>query len=187
MRDLRTTVHGNVTKEPTVHRYEDGTVTAIIRLASTSRYFDPDRKEFADRKTEFFTVYARRALARHVEASVHKGDPLIVSGRLGSAEWTRDGVTGHSMTIQADAIGPDLTFGTAVFQRARRPEAPRIDERTGEVLDGAPGTMVGGAGKELAEREDIAEDDLDARPGDVLLAAAAARDGEEQLVGSAPF
>lgn len=136
MRDLRTTVTGNVAKDVTEHRYEDGTVTAVIRLASTSRYFDQESKDYLDRKTEFFTVFARRALARHVIDSVRKGDPLIVSGRLGSSEWTRDGRTGFSMTIQAEAIGHDLTFGTAAFERAgRRGAEPLVDEHTGETVE----------------------------------------------------
>lgn len=136
MRDLRTIVTGNVAKDVTEHRYEDGTVTAVIRLASTSRYFDQESKDYLDRKTEFFTVFARRALARHVIESVRKGDPLIVTGRLGSSEWTRDGRTGFSMTIQAEAIGHDLTFGTTAFERAgRRGAEPLIDEHSGEMLE----------------------------------------------------
>lgn len=136
MRDLRTTITGNVAKDIAEHRYEDGTVTAVIRLASTSRYFDQDKGEFTDRKTEFFTVYARRALARHVIDSVAKGDPLIVTGRLGSAEWVKDGRPGFTMTVQAEAIGHDLTYGAGRFERAsRRGEAPLVDENTGELLD----------------------------------------------------
>lgn len=157
MRDLRTIITGNVAKDVTEHRYEDGTVTAIIRLASTSRYFDQDKGEFSDRKTEFFTVYARRALARHVIESVSKGDPLIVSGRLGSAEWVKDGRTGFSMTIQAEAIGHDLTFGSARFERdSRRGETPMLDERTGEIV-GIHDDASDGAETEQDAREDDAE------------------------------
>lgn len=165
MREPRTTITGNVTKDVTEHRYEDGTVTAVIRLASTSRYFDQDKKDFTDRKTEFFTVFARRSLARNVIDSVRKGDPLIVTGRLGSAEWTKDGVTGFSMTVQAEAIGHDLTYGAGVFTRAsRRAAEPLIDEQSGEILD------------------DDAPDAADHPSG-----TAPAGDREPALAGNAPF
>lgn len=165
MREPRTTITGNVTKDVTEHRYEDGTVTAVIRLASTSRYFDQDKKDFTDRKTEFFTVFARRSLARNVIDSVRKGDPLIVTGRLGSAEWTKDGVTGFSMTVQAEAIGHDLTYGADVFTRAsRRAAVPLIDEQSGEILD-----------------DDAA--DAGDRPSDTAVAG----DREPALAGNAPF
>lgn len=165
MREPRTTITGNVTKDVTEHRYEDGTVTAVIRLASTSRYFDQDKKDFTDRKTEFFTVFARRSLARNVIDSVRKGDPLIVTGRLGSAEWTKDGVTGFSMTVQAEAIGHDLTYGADVFTRAsRRAAVPLIDEQSGEILD------------------DDAPDS-----GDHPSGTAPAGDREPALAGNAPF
>lgn len=165
MREPRTTITGNVTKDVTEHRYEDGTVTAVIRLASTSRYFDQDKKDFTDRKTEFFTVFARRSLARNVIDSVRKGDPLIVTGRLGSAEWTKDGVTGFSMTVQAEAIGHDLTYGADVFTRAsRRAAVPLIDEQSGEILD---------------------DDAPDA--ADHPSSTAPAGDREPALAGNAPF
>lgn len=159
MRDLRTTVMGNVTKDPSRHVYEDGTETAVIRLASTSRYYDTERNEFADRKTEYFSVYARRGMAQNVLASVRKGDPLVVTGRLGSAEWTREGAQGFSMTIQAEAIGHDLSFGRATFGRTpRRPEAPRIDEQTGEVLDDDALATGGGASTTMRDGGAMRED-----------------------------
>lgn len=178
MRELRTTIHGNVTRAVTKNVYDDGSITAVIRLASTSRYFDPERKDYADRKTEYFTIYARRSLARNVLASVGKGDPLVVTGRLGLAEWVRDGVPGHTMTIQAESIGHDLTFGTASFERApRRMDAPDTDERTGEVLEPV----------DDAETGDGAWAGLDApNTGSGTSSDDSAR--EEELVGtSAPF
>lgn len=145
MRELRTTAMGNVAKDITIHEYPDGGVTAIIRLAVTSRYYDQGSKDFTDRKTEFITVYARRALARHVGACVHKGDPLIVTGRLSTNEWEReDGNPGHSLVINAEAIGHDLTFGASEYTRSpRRRDEPDIDENTGEIISTTARSFVG--------------------------------------------
>lgn len=167
MRELRTTAMGNVAKDITIHEYSDGGMTAIIRLAVTSRYYDQGAKDFTDRKTEFITVYARRALARHVQTSVSKGDPLIVTGRLSTNEWEReDGNPGHSLVINAEAIGHDLTYGTAEYTRSpRRRDEPDIDENTGEIVSSVTtGSLVGasvagdggGAGLVDPERENPA-------------------------------
>lgn len=160
MKDMRTTVMGNVAAKVTEHRFADGTTTAIIRLATTPRFYDPAQGEYTDRKTEFITVYARRSLARHVLDSVHKGEPLIVTGRVGTSEWTgQDGKTGHSLTIQAEAVGHDLSYGTASFERsAKRSAQPIIDERTGEIIR-AEAHNSEAAGSDEVESEEVESED----------------------------
>lgn len=148
MRDIQTTLMGNATADPSSKKQEDGTETAIVRIAVTGRYFDSSKNDFIDRKTEFISVYARRALARNLLNSVKKGHPLVVTGRLGSNEWTgNDGAQRHSLTLQAEAIGHDLTFGTTSFMRPlRADEMPDVDRRSGEILtDGDSGLDAGEA------------------------------------------
>lgn len=127
---------GNATRDAR-QLENDGPDTALIRVAVTGRYFDQSKNAFEDRKTEFISVFARRALARHVLTSVKKGDPLIITGRIGSSEWTKeDGSSGISLTLQADAIGHDLSFGTTGFVRpSRDTDIPNHDEKTGEVIE----------------------------------------------------
>lgn len=135
MRDIQTTVLGNATADPSERTHADGTVTAILRIAVTGRYFDPGKGDFSDRKTEYISVFVRRSLARNVLRSVSKGHPLVVTGRLGSSEWTgEDGTVRHSLTLHAEAIGHDLTFGAATFSRPPRlEEIPDHDPVTGEI------------------------------------------------------
>lgn len=134
---------GNATADPSSRQHEDGTTTTIVRIAVTGRYYDSTKSDFTDRKTEFVSVYTRRALARNVLASVKKGQPLVVTGRLGSSEWqAEDGTQRHTLTLQAEAIGHDLTFGTTAFARPVRPdEVPDVDRRTGEVLEPGSGDL----------------------------------------------
>lgn len=136
MRDIQTTIMGNATADPTEHKQGDGSITAKVRVAVTGRYYDSTAQDFSDRKTEFVTVFARRGLARNVLASVHRGQPLVVTGRLHTSEWTgEDSTTRHSLTLQAEAIGHDLTFGTSVYTRpVRSSDVPNMDPDTGEVL-----------------------------------------------------
>lgn len=158
MRDIHTTIMGNATADPS-QRTHDGTVTALVRIAVTGRYFDASKSDFTDRKTEFITVFARRQLARNLLASVKKGQPLIVTGRLSSSEWTdEDDTPRHSLNLQAEAIGHDLTYGTATFTKPMRlGNQPDVDHDTGEIRrDGADQSAEAGTADE-AEAEDSLE------------------------------
>jgi len=55
---------------------------------------------------------------------LHKGDPVVIVGRLALREWEQDGRAGSTLDLTADVIGHDLTRGTATFERTRRVEMP---------------------------------------------------------------
>lgn len=170
MRDIQTTIMGNATADPTAHPQEDGSVTAKVRVAVTGRYFNASHQDYADRKTEFITVFIRRQLAKNVLLSVRKGQPVIVTGRLNSSEWTgEDGATRFSLNLQAESIGHDLTYGTSAYRRPLRGEdTPDIDPYTGETVrveasaaseetDAAGST--GSAGADARTEEENSEDE----------------------------
>ncbi len=131
--------------------------SALVRIAVTGRYFDPSKESFEDRKTEFITVFARRNLARNLTASVKKGQPLIVTGRLSSSEWKDSDGTQHiSLVMQAEALGHDLSYGAATFRKPlRTQDVPEVDERTGEIVGG--GSIL-----EVSDTEDLEDDALTA-------------------------
>lgn len=158
MRDIQTTIMGNATADPTAHPQEDGTITAKVRVAVTGRYYNLAAQDFTDRKTEFITVFARKGLARNLLASVHKGQPLIVTGRLNSSEWTgEDNAARHSLNIQAEAIGHDLSYGSTNFTRPLRSmDVPDMDPHTGEIL---PAGTLGDAEEKDTENVPAAEED----------------------------
>lgn len=167
MRDIQTIIMGNATADPTAHPQEDGSVTAKVRVAVTGRYYNTTSQDFADRKTEFITVFVRRQLAQNVLRSVRKGQPVIATGRLNTSEWTGDdGAVRHSLNLQAESIGHDLTYGTAVFRRPLRSEdTPDVDPGTGEIIPRGAGPATGNAdGPDGADRspltgEETTEDD----------------------------
>lgn len=150
------TLRGFVGKDPESHQFDDGTVAARFRIATTTRRFDPDTQTWKDTHTNWFSVRCFRSLAMHVLASVRCGQPVVVTGKLQLQEWVSD--TGPRTIAQVDAVavGHDLSFGTANFARAAggayRPPAqesgerrnvavPELDERqrmevgTGVVID----------------------------------------------------
>lgn len=136
MRDIQTIIMGNATADPTAHPQDDGSVTTKVRVAVTGRYFNASQQDYADRKTEFVTVFVRRQLARNVLLSVRKGQPLIITGRLNTSEWKgEDGAMRFSLNLQAESVGHDLTYGTSAYRRPLRGEdVPDIDPYTGETV-----------------------------------------------------
>ncbi|MFD5629345.1 single-stranded DNA-binding protein [Streptomyces sp. NPDC127072] len=110
---------GNVATPP-VYRELAGGASARFRLAVTARYWDREKSAWTDGHTNFFTVWANRALATNVGASVSVGDPVIVQGRLKVRTEQRDGQSWTSADIDAVAIGHDLSRGTSAFRRASK-------------------------------------------------------------------
>ncbi|WP_030379926.1 MULTISPECIES: single-stranded DNA-binding protein [unclassified Streptomyces] len=121
MNETTVCVVGNVATQPVFRESASG-ASARFRLAVTARYWDREKSAWADGHTNFFTVWARRALAANVGASLSVGDPVLVQGRLRVRTEQRDGQNWASADLDASAIGHDLARGTSAFRRASRPE-----------------------------------------------------------------
>lgn len=117
MNDIQVTVVGNVCTDPNRNPTAAGVARTTFRVASNPRRFKDG--VWVDGDPTYVTVICFRNLADHVGASVHKGDPVIVTGRLRTREWTGE-KQGVSVEIDASSVGFDLTRGTAVFSRIRR-------------------------------------------------------------------
>lgn len=89
-----------------------------FRLASNQRRFDRATNSWVDIDTNWYTVTAFRQLALNSVSSVHKGDRVVVTGRLRIREWENGERKGTSIEIEADAIGHDLRWGTASYLRS---------------------------------------------------------------------
>lgn len=123
MNDTFVTFHGWVGAEVR-HRHAKGLSVASIRVAATPRL--KKGSEWVDGETTWYTVTAWRTLADHVQASVRKGDAVIVHGRLRTETWKPEGgVESTTLHVEASFIGHDLSRGTSTFTKASRPE--RVD------------------------------------------------------------
>ncbi|MBV1936335.1 single-stranded DNA-binding protein [Streptomyces sp. BV286] len=121
MNETMVCVVGNVATQPVFRETAAGT-SARFRLAVTQRYWDREKNTWTDGHTNFFTVWANRALAANVQASVSLGEPLVVRGRLKVRSEQRDGQSRVGADIEASAIGHDLARGTTAFRRTHRSE-----------------------------------------------------------------
>ncbi|MGW7262990.1 single-stranded DNA-binding protein [Streptomyces sp. NPDC054842] len=143
---------GNVATQP-VYREPASGASARFRLAVTTRYWDREKSTWTDGHTNFFTVWANRALATNVGASLSVGDPVIVQGRLKVRTEVREGQSWTSADIDAVAVGHDLSRGTSAFRRpSREAEAGAAAAARPEPnWETEPGSRSGAAAEEQPE------------------------------------
>lgn len=112
---------------------KNSVAVASFRLACTPRI----RKDggWTDGATTWLTVTCFRGLADNVASSLQRGDPVLVTGRLRTNVWTKDGVQHERLVLEATSVGHDLTWGTSAFRRTPRPaEVSDRQEDVGEVI-----------------------------------------------------
>ncbi|MCJ7826678.1 MAG: single-stranded DNA-binding protein, partial [Demequinaceae bacterium] len=140
MNDLIMTINGWVATEPSQHVGPTGARLTSFRMASTSRFYDREKGEWTDGRTEWFTVKVFRSAAITVANSIKKGQPVTVHGRFRTSEWEGEGGPRVDLVIDATSVGHDLTRGTAEFTRAYgdatlagdEPDAPDASDAVAE-------------------------------------------------------
>jgi len=120
MNEITMTLVGNVVDDPTVRTTGGGHKVANFRLASTPRRYDRESGQWVNMPTFFVTVSAWRALAENVEASIRKGQPIIVTGRYQTRTFQVNETIRVAHELEASAIGHDLNRGTASFSKRMR-------------------------------------------------------------------
>ncbi|WP_033325125.1 single-stranded DNA-binding protein [Streptomyces yerevanensis] len=145
MNEMTVCAVGNVATQP-VYRETAAGASARFRLAVTQRYWDREKNAWMDGHTNFFTVWAKRALATNVQASVTLGDPVLVQGRLKVRTDQRDGKTWTYADIEATSVGHDLSRGSSAFRRANK----------GELASSAPSRPEPSWETELGSRPTVA-------------------------------
>lgn len=142
----------------------EGLPITTFRLASTQRRYDRGEGKWVDGETNWFTVTSFRQLATNVVGSIEKGQRVVVAGRLRVREWQNDEKRGTSVEIDADSLGHDLSWGTAVFTRTI----------SSSIVAGAPGPD----GASVPEPADGIDARAAEEPGDDLAVARAQRTAE---------
>ena len=111
------TVTGNIATEPEHKRTPAGVAITTFRLASGQRRYDRQSGAWIDSGTNWYTVSTFRGLAEHTFSSLHKGDRVILTGRLRLRDWDTGSRKGTTAEIDAEAIGHDLLWGTTHFEK----------------------------------------------------------------------
>lgn len=125
-------IAGNLVADPELSIGESGVAHAKLRVAVNQRIQGADGT-WHDGEPVFHNVSAFRALAENAATSLKKGDPVTVAGELEFRSYEKDGERREARRIVADTIGPDLRFGTSVYQRMSHAPvaAPDAEVRAG--------------------------------------------------------
>ncbi len=113
------TLVGNVVDEVANRPTTSGLSRVSFRVASTQRRKDRDTGQWVDGHKFFVNVTFWREFAENVAASLKKGDPVIVSGRIFSRQYVKDEANHIAYEIEPESIGHDLARGTAEFRKRR--------------------------------------------------------------------
>lgn len=133
MNDVMMTLVGNVIRDVDLRFTSNGDPVASFRIASNTRRFDRESERWVEGDTHYMSVTCWRNLASNVANSIKKGMPVIIYGRMRSREVERPcGETSHLVRyqdVEAYAVGPDLTRGTANFTRVKSPAVAESETR----------------------------------------------------------
>ena len=137
-------VVGNVGTDVDHKEVAGGTHFCSFRLAATPRYYDRSRRAYVDGVTNWLTVHCWRYLAWHVFQSIHRGDPVVVVGRLRTEESAKDGQRCSRLILEASTVGHDLSQGVSDFTKRRRSQDRGPDDDS-PAPPAPPGPAVGHA------------------------------------------
>jgi len=106
------TVVGNVTRDPELRFTPNGAAVTSFGLAW-------NRKGQNDEDVvSFFDITCWSGLAENVAESIHKGDRVVVYGRLDQRSWENpEGERRSKVEIVADDVSPSLRWATVEITR----------------------------------------------------------------------
>lgn len=114
------TVIGNLTDAPELRFLASGVAVASFTIASTPRTFDKATNEWKDGETLFMRCSIWREAAENVAESLTRGTRVIVTGRLKSRSYDKDGEKRTVIELDVDEVGPSLRYARANVRKAER-------------------------------------------------------------------
>ena len=118
--DTIITIIGNLTNDPELRFTPSGAAVANFTVASTPRAFDRQSNEWKDGETLFMRCSVWRDAAASVAESLTRGTRVIVTGRLKSRSYEKDGEKRTVIELDVDEVGPSLRYATAKVNRTQR-------------------------------------------------------------------
>jgi single-strand DNA-binding protein len=98
---------GNLAFDPKVRFTANGNAVVDLRIATTPR--KKVGEEWVDGETLWFDVSVWKQFAENVAQSLHKGDRVMVTGRLAQSTFIRDdGTAKVKLAVEAASVSVDL-------------------------------------------------------------------------------
>ena len=161
MIDSFLTLVGNLTGDPALGRTQAGTPVCRFRIAANERIFDRSAGQWRDGPVLYLPVICWRGLAENVAASLCRGDPVTVVGRL--RQRYGDQERGPQTEVAAEIVAADLSRRAVRFL----PTGPRMRDLEpgsglGPAAPPAPTPAAGEpAGVKAGERRNPGGDTVD--------------------------
>ena len=95
---------GNLTRDPELRSLPSGTSVCDLGIAVNERRKDSNG-EWSDRPN-YFRVSAFTGVGEWIGANLHKGDQVVIEGRLRWHQWEADGVKREAVDVVLDSIIP---------------------------------------------------------------------------------
>lgn len=118
--DTVITLIGNLTQDPELRFTPSGAAVANFTIASTPRQFDKQSNEWKDGETLFMRCSVWRDAAENVAESLTRGSRVLVSGRLKSRSYEKDGEKRTVVELDVEEVGPSLRYATAKVNKTQR-------------------------------------------------------------------
>lgn len=136
------TVAGHVITDVVLRQVSDELRVASFRIASTERRFNREEQTWVDGEKLYLSVTCWRRLADNVSATLAKGDPVLVQGKLRLKYNDAGGDRRQFYEIEATSLGIDLsrvqTLGNAPEIIAPRTEAESVEAATAKEPEAVP-------------------------------------------------
>lgn len=115
-------IEGNLGADPEMRFTPSGAAVANFRVGTSERRKNQQTQEWEDGDTCWLSVVCWRDLAENVADTLHKGDKVIVTGRLYEETYTPQGTDQPRtvMKVKADTVAPSLRSATAQVRRTER-------------------------------------------------------------------
>ena len=138
MADTTTTIVGNLTRDPELRFTTSGKAVANFGVACNRLLSRPgeERRE----EVSFFNCVAWDSLASNMADALHKGDRVVVTGRLQQRSWeTDEGDKRSTVEITAEEVGASLRWATVTIAKNARPSENGADT----PVEGEPAAVGG--------------------------------------------
>lgn len=119
MNETQVTLVGNIGGgDPELRFTPSGVAVCKFRMACTPRTFDKTSQQWKDGEASWYQVTVWRELGEHVAETLRNGMGVIVHGNLSVRQYEdKEGNKRQSIEVDAQAIGPELRWATAVVTK----------------------------------------------------------------------
>lgn len=121
------TLEGNITADPELRFLPSGKAIANFTIACTDSKKEGDT--WVDGDKLFVRVNAWEQLGENVAESLHKGDAVVVTGKLFMRDWEdKEGGKRQSLECRAYTVSAQMKRATVTINKATRGSASKAAE-----------------------------------------------------------